>query len=935
MRVVLALILLLQSAQSIKPPVEQIVGPYTFREDKDQTTKVILKNGLTVLVREQSAVPLVNITTYVKAGYFNEPDRLTGISHVVEHMFFKGTAKRPVGEIARQTRALGGTLNAYTDYERTVYRTSVPSTNALAALEIQADALWNPAFDGAELAREVEVVLQENNRKLDNPAAVASEKLYATAFTQHRMKRWRIGTPEGLRGLTRDDLFAYYKTHYTPSNVILVVVGDYDRERILNEIVKLYGVVRSADPTPEASVAPLPAAGEQGPGTSPPVSEDAPIEPPQETLRYASQAGPIQQTHIAMGFHTPGLLSPQARALEVLAAALGSGRASRLVRHLRDERNLITAGSAELVGFRDMGVFEIDLRTSAATEAGSAVLAELEWIKLNGVTKEALSRAKTAIAQRYIRGLETLDGIGDTLAYHEALSDWKNSESYLSEIQKVSRDDVVAVARQYLAVRNLSAFEYLPDAQGRTWTAGEFESAVVAKVAALVQTRKNEPPAEELPANAELPDLAAGFSTDLIGTVQRRSIQRGPQVYILEDQRLPLVSFGFFYPGGRLFETEKNAGITELMLRTALRGTRQLDGAGIVRRLENAGASIQIVNEPDFFGYIVDGLPANMPDALAVLIDVLQQPRFDEQELAKEKTLQIAQIRNLRDDNYAYPVSLFMRNLFGDHPYGRTALGSEEVISKLGNTDLRDWFRNNARALVPSIVIVGDTEGTGLVAPLTDALTNEDLSPRDLAALPAARPAQQSGQNVVEVGRQQTAMVYGFSGPAYGSRDRHALEVFANLVSGLGGRFFDTIREKQGLAYTVRTSNFFGAKGGAVFTYTAFSPDREAEVRAALDSEYLRLYKEGFGREELTKAINSAIGAHEIALQTRQSRVLELARGNYGGTGIQQLGRHSELLRAVTPEDIRAILQEYFDPSTRHMGIVRGRSGDRPGIPPK
>src|SRR5216684_8908976 len=229
----MALVLLLQ--------VAQIVEPYTFREDQGQTTKVVLKNGLTVLIRDQQAVPLVSINTYVKAGYFDEDDRISGISHVIEHMFFKGTSKRPVGEIARQTQALGGYLNAYTYYDRTVYNTEVPAENMKKALEIQADALWNSTYDANELKKEIEVVLQENNRKLDNPSAVASEKLYATAFQEHRMKRWRIGTPEGLRALTRDDVVAYVKKYYRPSNIILSIAGSVDTEETIAEAAKLYG----------------------------------------------------------------------------------------------------------------------------------------------------------------------------------------------------------------------------------------------------------------------------------------------------------------------------------------------------------------------------------------------------------------------------------------------------------------------------------------------------------------------------------------------------------------------------------------------------------------------------------------------------------------------------------------------------------------------
>src|SRR6185295_624099 len=134
--------------------VNSPVEPYTFREDQGQTTKVILQNGLTVIIREQQAVPLTSITTFVKAGYFDETDRVAGISHVIEHMFFKGTAKRAVGEIARETKALGGYLNAYTYYDRTVYHTVVPAENVKQALDIQADALWHSTFDAAELKRE-------------------------------------------------------------------------------------------------------------------------------------------------------------------------------------------------------------------------------------------------------------------------------------------------------------------------------------------------------------------------------------------------------------------------------------------------------------------------------------------------------------------------------------------------------------------------------------------------------------------------------------------------------------------------------------------------------------------------------------------------------------------------------------------------------------
>ena len=646
--------------------VNSQVEPYTFREDQGQTTKVVLQNGLTVIVREQQAVPLTSITTFVKAGYFDENDRISGISHVIEHMFFKGTATRPVGEIARETKALGGYLNAYTYYDRTVYHTVVPAENSKKALEIQSDALWHSAFDPDELKREIEVVLQENNRKLDNPPAMAAEKLFATAFEQHRMRRWRIGTPEGLRALTRDDVVAYFTNYYQPSNIVLTIVGKVDVEDMLAEVVKLYGDVSDL-------------ASEHNFG---------PEELEQNGPRYAWQRGPIEQSHVALGFHAPGILAGDSRALEVLASILSDGRASILNQYVRDEKGLITSGSASHNAFRNVGFFEIDFETSKPLEAQIGVLAELENIKKYGVTKEAAGRAKALIAQNYYHQLETVQSIGEDLGFYEALGDWKNSAGYIPAIQKVTPADVMRVAQQYLRTENLSAFEYLPESVTRILTDDDYLQLVLEKVQAATEERT----AIELPVTAEIPSSTDAVVHDLVKPIQRRSILRGPDVYLLEDHRLPLVSFGIFYPGGRLYESAKNAGITELMLRTAIRGTQRFNSADISRRLENSGARIQVVNEPDFFGYILDGLSGKTDQALDVLMDVLQQPTFQQDDIDREKVLQAARIKQLRENNYSYPVSIFMQTLFGDHAYARPAIGTEASLRAVTHDDLDAWL---------------------------------------------------------------------------------------------------------------------------------------------------------------------------------------------------------------------------------------------------
>ena len=844
-------------------------------------------------------MPLVSISTYVKAGYFDEDDRISGISHVIEHMFFKGTEKRHVGEIARETHGLGGYLNASTYYDRTVYHTEVPAENFKKALEIQADALWNSTYDATELKREIEVVLQENNRKLDNPGAVASEKLYGTAFEQHRMRRWRIGTPEGLRALTRDDVVAYVKKYYRPSNIILSVAGQVDIEETIAEVVKLYGSVPDDGTAIE--------------------HDNGPAEPDQAAPRYSWQRGPIEQNHIAVGFHTPGVLADDSRALEVLGGIMGEGRASVLNQYVRDEKGLITSGSAGLMAFRDLGLFEIDFETGNSLDAEIGVLAEVENIKKYGVTKEQVARAKALIAQNHYHELETVSGLAEDIAYWEALGDWKKAEAYLGAIQKVSADDVVRVAKKYLTVENLSAFEYLPESVTRSLTLDDYRQAVLEKVAAAMERS-----VQELPVTAVIPAGDDSITHDLVKPVQKRSILRGPDVYIIEDHRLPLVSFGLFYPGGRLYESAKNAGITELMLRTAIRGTQRFNSEDIARRLENAGARIQVVNEPDFFGFIVDGLSGKMDQALEILMEILQQPTFQEDDLESEKVLQLARIKRLRENNFGYPVSLFMQTLFGEHAYARTSIGTEAAVKSITKEDLQGWFKTNQRSLVPTIVIAGDTQGTGLVAPLADVLTNEDLHEREIASLPSPNVKAETKETVEAVARQQTALVYGFPGVSRSGNDRYALVVLENIVSGLDGRFFDAIREKQGLAYTVRTENVFFGKGGAVYTYIAFSPENEAQVKESLQKEIDRLRKDGVTADELKRSIAYSIGEHELGLQTRFGMVLQYARAVYSGEGIQDVANYGRFIRGVTVDQVKKTVETYMNPQALRVAIVRG-----------
>jgi zinc protease len=204
--------------------------------DPASVVRTRLPNGLTVLIRRDRSAPVVAIVTYVSAGYFDETDDIVGIAHVLEHMYFKGTPSRGVGEIAKQTKAVGGYLNAGTIYDHTRYYTVLPASGFAQGLEVQADAYARSSIDADEHARELEVIIHEAKRKADNPGAVVTETLYEMLHDRHRIRRWRIGREAGLRELTRDQLVGFYRNFYHPGNTVLTIVGDVDPDEALKQV---------------------------------------------------------------------------------------------------------------------------------------------------------------------------------------------------------------------------------------------------------------------------------------------------------------------------------------------------------------------------------------------------------------------------------------------------------------------------------------------------------------------------------------------------------------------------------------------------------------------------------------------------------------------------------------------------------------------------
>ncbi len=862
-----------------------------------------LANGLTVLVREDHSAPVVAIVTHVQAGYFDEPDKLVGISHVLEHMYFKGTERRGVGEIAQETKAAGGYVNAGTIYDYTSYYTVLPASSLEMGLDIQADALKHSQIDEDELARELLVIIQEAKRKLDNPSAVATETLYEEMFDAHPIRRWRIGTEAGLKRLRREDVWQYYRGLYRPSNIILIVAGDVDPDHTFELVEGLYADMPAGEPA----------------------RAPRPEEPPRRGFRLRELDGEIVHSYLELGWRTPETAHPDTAILDLLAAVLGQGRASRLYRGVR-EQGLVTSIHAYNYTPTELGVFGVsaELRPEDTLAALEAIAREVESVRAAPVSSRELERAKNLVEARLVRRLETAEGQATFLADWQSLGDWRLGEDYLARLLDAGAEEVRRVAAEYLELELGTALVYRPrSAPALGVGAAELRQRLAHAGATARPVRMEEPPGTPAPRGVGRPEL-----TGVEDGVHFFDLPDGTHVAIKPRRSMPLVSMAIWFRGGELRESAEEAGITSLLGRVSVKGTETRSAAEIAEQTEALGGAISPSVGADTFGWSLSLPSRHFERGFELLADVVLHPAMPLGELERERRVMLSDLERVRDDTYQYPMQLFLQGAFAGTPYGYTLEDMESAIRRVDRDALHRWHEHSVLRGRRWVLVVGDVEPAGAAAAVARELGGleaaEEEGPVRLPAW-AAAPREEAAT----LGKAQTALVLGFPGPARNDPERYPLQVLSNVISGLGGRLFEELRSRRSLAYTVTAYPMARWLAGAYVAYIATSPEREAEAREGLLGEFERLRREPVGAQELERAVRYSIGAWQIRSQTNGAQLSDLAGALLLGHGLAELREHEARIRAVTPEAIQGAVNRWLDPARTVEGIVRGTGGAR------
>ncbi len=419
---------------------------------KETVFETVLPNGLKVILLENHKAPLVTFQVWYRVGSRNEAWGKTGLSHMLEHMMFKGTERVGPEEFSRIVQENGGNDNAFTSRDYTAYFENISADRVQVSIDLESDRMQNLLLREQDFRTERMVVMEERRlRTEDNPQANLQEHTEATAFLTSPYHWPTIGWKEDIERFTLDDLKAYYRTYYNSINAILIVVGDFKREELLPEIEKAFGSIPK--------------------GITP--NQERDVDPKQIGERRIFVKKEAQLPYIVMGYHVPNLREPDSYALEVAATLLSAGKSSRLYQSLVREKRLVLSVDADhSLLSRDPSLFYLSaelLPGKEVAEVERALDQEVERLEKELVGAHELEKAKNQIEASFIFGQDSLFYQAMLLAQHEIAVTWRAIDDYLPSIRKVSPEDIQRVAKKYLTSdnRTVGILVPLPSKEGK------------------------------------------------------------------------------------------------------------------------------------------------------------------------------------------------------------------------------------------------------------------------------------------------------------------------------------------------------------------------------------------------------------------------------------------------------------------------------------
>ena len=842
------------------------MSDYSISSHSSGAQLCTLPNGLTIILLEDKSAPVVSVQAWCEAGSIHEEKWLgAGLSHVLEHMLFKGTTTRGKGRIDQEVQEAGGYMNAYTSFDRTVYYINTPSSGTHVAVDILCDIMQNASLPEDELISELDVIRREMDMNHDDPARRSGRGLFETAYLHSPYRYTVIGYPDVFNRISRGDVFDYYRKMYTPSNQFFIVVGDIDIKKIADQISAAYK---------DSPFSPLPPAF-------------IPSEPPQLAPRQRVEESSIELGHTHLSWHIPDIRHEDLPALETLSIILGGGRSSRLYRSLREEQGVVHAIDAWTYNPGNPGLFGI----SAVFDGGQyekavqGIEAELQGVREKGVTSSEVAKAVKQFTSATLAARKTMQGQAQDLGgAWMAARDLGFSNRYLSQVQSITAEKIVEVANRYMFTDNRSTFALLPKGS----------SPVSLKKSANVHRTE----------------------------IEKWEPGNGMRVLFKQDDRLPFVEIRSVFFGGVLEESNADSGITQLMSQGLLKGTADRSAGEIMEAIEAIGGSVEAYAGNNSFGLYIEVLNQDVKFGLDLLRETLRFPSFPSTEIERERQVQMAGIRAQKDQLLGRCFKLMKKGLFGEKGYGLSNAGEESSVQSLSIEQIKSHHGRLVKPGNQVLSIFGDID----IEQVKKELSNlwEDSSESSRIELPQS-PSETRVESLdlsETCDKKQSVVVFGFPGTTFFDKERHALDLLQETCSDLGSRLFMRIRDELGLAYYVGAQHVPGIVRGYFGFYAGTSPEHVEQVKEEFKIQINKIKSEGITQQELDRSKAKMLGQKQIARQDLGHLATASALDELYGLGFQHPLEEDAAIRAVSLEDVQKAAEKIFDLENSTVAVV-------------
>lgn len=826
-----------------------------------------LDNGQTVIVKQVTSNPIVIIDTWIKTGSINENDKNTGVSHFLEHLFFKGTENNPVGTFDRVLESKGAVTNAATSKDFTHYYIKLPSKDFDLALSLHADMLLNPQIPSKEMEKERKVVLEEIAKDKNSPSDIVYDNLNELMFKVHPYKRQVIGTSNVIETITRDEILDYYKTHYAPENMITVIVGDVNPDEAAQKVKQAFkSDARKVE------------------------KRHYKKEPPILSQRIKEETFDSNSAYMMIGYRGTNATAKDMFALDILSTILGEGRTSRFYKNIKEQKQLVTSISASNLSMKDDGIFVISTNflPENKDDLKNAIFEEVTNIKNNGITQEELTTAKNIIERDTYYARESVSNIASEMGYTVVLTgNPKDYDNYLKGIESVSISDVKRVANKYLGENNCAISVVLPKNANKNILKNQVTSQNKNYTAKLVKS---------------------AYNTD------KYLLENGATLLVNKHKNNDIVAIAIRAKGGEFLE--KKIGTSDLMSSVLMKGTKKYSQIELSQILEENGINISPASGSDYFSINVLTTKQQLPLTLSLLDEVINNARFEDSEIKKTKKTILQAIKAKRDVPLNRALENYKTAIYEGSVYSNTSKILEKNISKVQREDILDYYNTIFYPKNLVISVNGDIDEQNIINEMSKIFSDKNgnvFNYNDYAnAIKSRNQVKVVKEDIKDL--QTSWVILGWQTDGNTNlKDFATLQVIDSFMgTGMSSRLFRHLREQMGLAYQIGTGFSPNVLKGAFTMYIGTNPVTATLSKEKMLKEVEILKKEFVAEKELQDAKDQLIGHFVLALETNLDKASGLALYEVTGRGFDFVENYTKLIQSVTPSDIMEVANKYF-----------------------